>query len=239
MSRLDGLAAELTRRALEHARGLPADIRISIDAIDPATLVRATLPPITTVRVANIHQGREGALAELVRAGVDRGVAERTIALLANGAHPDGDSLRGALLIDAASGVRLEPDPRRGVRATRMDLAGECATNLRVLLATYGLDNDHVREALVLAGKVALMPGYVAELCWSDDPDYRAGYVCSPRRGYVRFPHLKELGDPNGGRAFFVSGHGFDLAAALAWLEETPVLFEGGGEVRPDEEGPP
>lgn len=234
---LAALAADLTNRALQHSRGLPDEIRLTIEALPVTAVVRGRLPDITTVRVANLIEGRQAALNELASSGVTAEVAQRTIALLAGGAHPDGGALAGAVVIDADSGVRLDPDPRRGVRASRMDLCPATHVVLRELLASHGLDNDHVREALVLAAKVMAMPGYVAELCWSDDPDYSAGYVCSPHRGYVRFPHLKALGDPHGGRAFFVRGN-FDFSAALSWLRGTPVLFDQVGVVHPDETWP-
>jgi 6-carboxyhexanoate--CoA ligase len=231
-------SAVLTRRALEHARGEPDAIRISIDAIDPDKLVYGALPDITTVKVADVAAGRSAALAELRRAGVHERAARVTLQLLANGANPAGGSLRGAMLIDAHSGARLEPDLSRGVRASRMDLGAQAALELRRTLALRGLDNEHVREALVLAGKVRMMPAFVAELCWSDDPDYSAGYVCSSQRGYVRFPWLKPLGDSSGGRAFFVRPDCFDRDAAIAFLERTPVLFEHLGVIHPDEEVP-
>lgn len=229
------LSAALTRRALEHPRGIPDAVHITIEAVGAGQLVPARLPDLTTVNVVDVAAGRAAALAELVRAGVHEPVARATMQLLAAGANPAGGGLRGALLVDADSGVRLEPDPTRGVRASRMDLTAAAERELRSVLAKRGLDNDHVREALVLAAKVRLLPGYVAELCWSDDPDYGAGYVCSLQRGYVRFPWLKPLGDPNGGRAFFVRGAGFDLEAALAFLQRTPVLFDTVGAIGPDE----
>lgn len=233
---LAALSSQLTQRALDHARGVPDSVRVSIEAIDPQSIVYGRLPDVTTVRVADVASGRAAALTELTRAGVSASVARSTLQLLADGANPLGGGLRGALLIDAESGARLEPDPARGVRASRMDLTPAAEAELRASLAARGLDNDHVREALVLAAKIQMMPDYVAELCWSDDPDYSAGYICTPSRGYVRFPWLKPLGDPNGGRAFFVHGSGFDRAAAIDFLQRTPVLFDRIGMIFPDEE---
>lgn len=232
------LSAALTQRALEHPRGIPDDIHVSIELLNPAHIVHARLPDLTTVRVSDVTAGRAAALAELVLAGVNEGAAKVTMRLLATGANPAGGGLRGALLVDAATGERLEPDPGRGVRASRMDLSVAAEAEMRGMLAAHGLDNEHVREALVLAAKVRLMPGYVAELCWSDDPDYSAGYVCSLQRGYVRFPYLKPFGDPNGGRAFFVRRVGFDREAAIAFLQRIPVIFDQIGIICPDEEYP-
>jgi 6-carboxyhexanoate--CoA ligase len=141
--------------------------------------------------------------------------------------------MRGAMLVDAGSGERLENDPARGIRATRMDLSPVAEADLHRELLRRGIDNPHVREALVLAAKVVCAPGIVAELCWSDDPDYTAGYVCTPVHGYFRFPHLKPAGDERGGRAFFLRP-GIDPAPTVHFLEKAVILFTEIGTFHPD-----
>jgi len=79
-----------------------------------------------------------------------------------------------------------------------------------------------VREALVLASKVAAGSGIVAELCWSDDPEYTTGYVASGH-GYIRIPHCKPLGNTVGGRIFFVNPLA-DLSMLENYLQHQPVL---------------
>ena len=76
-----------------------------------------------------------------------------------------------------------------------------------------------------MATKVINAPNTIAELCWSDDPSYQAGYVASKRFGYVRFPYLKEKGSPFGGRAFFVDSKILDLKKYIEFLEQQPVLI--------------
>ena len=92
-------------------------------------------------------------------------------------------------------------------------------------LQQSGLTGDHVREALVLASKVAGAEGMVAELCWSDDPNYVTGYVGSPVYGYRRIPVMKERGNGVGGRIFFVRP-GTDVAKLINYLEEQVVLIK-------------
>lgn len=225
-SEVERLAAELLRRALEHPRGVAEELRLTVEAVEPSTLSRGRLPDLRTVTVADWRQGRRAALHFLAQAGVAAEAARAAAEALAEGAGPDGRSMRGAMLVDARSGERLEPDRARGVRASRMDMTQGAEAELRRGLALLGLDNLHVREALVLAAKVLAAPGIVAELCWSDDPGYTAGYVAAPALGYVRFPHLKPLGEERGGRAFFVRREGLDLAALLAHLERSVLLVD-------------
>lgn len=233
---LAALAAAMITRALNHSRGNPELIRLAIDALPATSLHYASLPDITTVVVADAQTGRRAALAELLRAGVSDTAAHTVINALSNGAAPGGKVMRGAMLVDAQSGERLESDPVRGTRVSRMDLSPEANVALTRVLQGSGRDTSHLREALALAGKVLLSPGIVAELCWSDDPDYTAGYVASRTRGYVRFPHLKEKGDRLGGRAFFYHRPDFDLAALTTFLEKEPVLFSSIGRIHDDEE---
>lgn len=229
---LEGLAGFLVRRALQHPRGAAAEIQLTIEEIPPGRLNRGQLPDVHTLRVANFRQGRQAALVLLERAGVRMQAARLAIERLAGGAAPDGGCMRGAMLVDARDGHRMEPDPARGIRASHMDLDPAAEEELRRRLAPYALDNEHVRDALVLAAKVLATPGLVAELCWSDDPDYVTGYVATPRDGYLRISHLKPMGDELGGRAFFVRP-GCCLDAVMEHLEKSVWIFDRVGRIHP------
>jgi 6-carboxyhexanoate--CoA ligase len=229
--RLDQLAAEMVRRALEHERGQAEEVHLSIEALPADAVLLARLPDLRTFDVSDYRCGRDAARRILFEAGVSGEAAARAMDAIAGGAGPDGRPMRGAMLVDARTGERLEPDRERGVRVSRMDMVPEAERLLREELGRLGLDNLHVREALVLAGKVVLAPSLVAELCWSDDPGYTAGYVAAPGVGYTRFPHLKPAGEERGGRAFFIAP-GADLAALIRFLEQAPVLFDRIGRIQ-------
>lgn len=233
---LPAIAREMIERALGHSRGAPESIRLAIDALSDDSFLYARLPDITTIQISDVISGRAAARSELLRAGVSAIAADTAISALATGAAPGGRVMRGAMLVDAESGERMEIDQARGIRVSRMDLSHETRAALSLSLQGSGRDTPHLREALALAGKVLLSPGIVAELCWSDDPDYTAGYVASPARGYVRFPYLKEKGDCLGGRAFFYRRSRFDLTALTDFLERRPVLFTDIGCIHHDEE---
>ena len=79
--------------------------------------------------------------------------------------------MRGAIVMDAETGERLDGRGERGVRCSNMDSADTAEYEAK--MRGKGLGGDHPREALVLASKVAHGPGTVAELCWSDDPARR------------------------------------------------------------------
>ena len=127
--------------------------------------------------------------------------------------------------MDAVTGERLDDRAERGVRCSNMDCEDTALYEAR--MAEKGLGGDHPREALVLASKVAYGPGTVAELCWSDDPDYVTGYVGSKKFGYGRITVMKDMGDPVGGRVFFVE-HGTDVARYDDYMQNQVVLVRMG-----------
>lgn len=229
---LEGAVQELVRRALAHPAGQADAIRLNIDRVESARLSRGMLPDLRTLLVADVVEGRAAVHQLLRRTGVTDVAIKSAMTAMAQGAAGAGRNMRGAMLVDAVSGERREPDKERGVRASRMDLAPRAAELLDQELAALGLGHRNVREALVLAGKVSQAPGVVAELCWSDDPDYSAGYVCSGSLGYLRLPHLKTCGDPHGGRAFFITP-GTAVEPLMDWLQACPVLFEQIGRCHP------
>jgi 6-carboxyhexanoate--CoA ligase len=140
--------------------------------------------------------------------------------------------MRGAIIMDLQTGERLESDQDRGVRASRFDWTEEASIAIDKKLSALGLTHFRTREALALATKVAYAPGVIAELCWSDEPDYTAGYVASQKSGYVRFPILKPLNDQHGGRVFFVKREELDIDALVRYLQTEPVLITDIGACR-------
>ena len=210
------IAGEMIGRALAHSRGQADNITIKVESIPLSHIATAPLLPVRTVDVSNVAAGRQAALAQLVRVGVNPVAAEIGLARLV----ALSDSMAGAMILCAATGERLDNYAHKGIRVSRMDI--EDSPQYERQLADRGLTNIHVREALVLASKVAAAPKMIAELCWSDDPDYTAGYVASPAE-YCRFPHLKTYGSPVGGRVFFINPSS-DLAALIEYLRYQPVL---------------
>jgi len=227
------VASDLISRAIADAGGAADDVYCQAERIDPVTLCRAKLPDVSTWQVNDYLEGRAVAAELLSRAGINPDVACRAVQLLAGGAGPGGTVMRGAVIMDSVTGERLERDPGRGVRVSRMDVAIECRRDFEARLHQVGLGHRRVLEALVLAGKVLGAPGVIAELCWSDDPEYPTGYVADTAHGYQRISALKSVGDERGGRVFFINPCAFSISELTAYLERKPVLFDSLGEISP------
>ncbi len=222
---IQGTVLSLVERAQSHERGKPDIINISIEPLKTPVKHLASLP-ITLLDVENAASGRNSAKRLLGDLGIPLSCADKAFSLLEN-----GGSMRGAVVMDL-SGKRLEPDQKRGIRATRMDISKDAARELKSLLETMGLSScyAHISEALVLATKVASVKGSIAELCWSDDPSYTAGYVASKELGYMRIPHLKKKGDCKGGRVFFVDN--VDLNRYINEIEKSAVIINKIGGIK-------
>jgi 6-carboxyhexanoate--CoA ligase len=132
--------------------------------------------------------------------------------------------MRGAVLMDIQTGERLEPDQERGIRTVRVDWKDRKA--IRRLLRERGIKKhyiDRLIDALALATKNVYC-GVIAELCWSDDPDYITGYVAGPNIGYRRIKPMKEEGAPLGGRVYFVKSEA--VVELIECLEGKAFLIE-------------
>lgn len=216
-SKINKSIEEMVQRATFHTRGQADFINITVEAVTENEVVYAPLLPITTEEVSDVVSGRQAARRALLQAGVTLTAVElgfQSLLLLK-------DSMRGAMLICATTGQRLDQSGLRGVRVSRMDSFNEIAFSKQ--LKAMALENTHTKEALLLASKVAAAPGVVAELCWSDDPEYTTGYVAS-QAGYIRLPHLKRYGDTLGGRIFFVRPE-VSVDQLIEYLENQPVLI--------------
>lgn len=210
-------AASLLERALKHANGEPNCVNLRLELQDARNIQHLEVLPVRTIDSATPEEGLAAMTGLLEGAGVPR--AAEIVAML-----PQAHHMRGAMMVDADTLERLEPDPRRGVRATCMD-AGESTPGV-----SYGPHKNHYAEAIVLATKVANAPNIIAELCISDDSDYCTGYIASRELGYVRITRLKHPGDARGGRIFLYRGDPFTKDATIRYLEHQCVLVSG---VRP------
>lgn len=228
---IDPVCQELLLRGL-NAKDCVADkIVFQVEKIDYRTISYARLPDLHPYRVNDFLTGRALAQKLLVHAGVHPKAVSQALSSLARGAAPGGGVMRGAILMDSTTGERLEKDQEKGVRVSSMDLIEKCRRKLFSQLNSFEWSHKRIMEAIVLAGKVALAPGVIAEVCWSDEPDYLAGYVCSSRYGYQRISVLKSFGDFLGGRVFFVDTTKVVINELIEFLTAQPVLFNQLGTV--------
>ena len=208
---------EYTGRAFTHDKGRADEIRLTIEELKERPRKISSLP-LCTLKTRNPEAVQKAVFKILSSIGItERAVDEAFKSLTI------GITMRGAMLMDI-EGVRLEPDLLRGVRVTRMGITKKAESTLSRQLAKLGLNNDTVKEALVLASKVHKYPMVLGELCISDDPNYTTGYIASRAFGYIRLPHIKKRGIPYGGRTFFITGG--EVKELIKYLQMTPVLID-------------
>lgn len=205
---LPQLASAMTSRALHHDKGRADTIHITVDKIESSTI--GTVPALTPFLESNSSPGdARNLIARRLR---DAGIQAADIAVEMAYSLTD---LRGAALIDASSGQRLDPNPARGVRVSTFDAISHPSKDCT---------KDHFHEALILASKVHSAPGIVAEICLSDDPFYTRGYLALDGI-FHRIPNIKDHGSTLGTRIFIVEP-GTDIPELTDYLENAPVYVE-------------
>ena len=203
------IAQSLAERALHHSKGTADFINITVDLIPSEKIIYIDCLKVEEHRTSSIPESHQLATDLLQGPHISETAVLKAISLLKS----LDKSMRGAMLVDAITGERLDTGDR-GVRVSHMDSFDSHALG----------DNEHMREALVLASKVQSADGIVGELCWSDDPDYTVGYVAC-NGVYHRIPNMKELGSNIGGRVFFVRSD-IDSESVIEYLERAPVLVK-------------
>ena len=211
------ILGEYALRAIDHSRGRPDEIVITVERLLQAPLA-VPLLPVATFPCDSPDEARLLILAILTDSGISGRAIGRGVKITT-----EGKGMRGAALIRAASGIRVEPDRVRGIRVSRIGMDETAGRRLSRRLARQGINTQTVKEALTLASKVASCPGVVAEICVSDDPHYTTGYVASRSLGYVRIPNIKRQGSMSGGRVFFID-EGIAVDKVMGYLEKTPVM---------------
>ena len=209
LEEVGAIAQSLANRALHHSKGTADFINITVDLIPPEKIRYIDCLKVEEHKTGSISESHQLATELLQGPNISKAAVHKAIYLLKG----LDKSMRGAMLVDAITGERLDTGDR-GVRVSHMDSFDSYALG----------DNEHMREALVLASKVQSADGIVGELCWSDDPDYTVGYVAC-NGVYHRIPNMKKLGSNIGGRVFFVRSD-IDSESVIEYLENAPVLVQ-------------
>ena len=209
--------AELMRRCqVDGAR-----IALTLEPIRADSIRKAPALNAATIHVRNVCEGLSLAEAELRERSVSELAARRAVETLTRGRN-----MRGAALMDAQTGARLDPNRKKGVRVSAFDWEPGARERAMEWAQRRGLSFRFI-DALALASKAASAPFVTAEIGLSDDPNYLPGYAASRAGGYVRFTQMKRRGDPNGGRVYLIDSALFDAERSVKELQSAPVLIGG------------
>ncbi|WP_091579973.1 6-carboxyhexanoate--CoA ligase [Alteribacillus bidgolensis] len=214
-------ADHLIKKAFLHQRGKPDFFNLVIENVkEPVCCSEPLL--VSTYNVKDAKDGRITAEYLLQQCGLTNAVINKAFNILVSNFH-----VRGAILVDAQTGQRLDNREDQGVRVSQLDWRQNDFKNWCKFHELH--ENFRLKEALTLAAKVCRHSATIAELCWSDDPNYITGYVASPKRGYERITKMKEKGDEQGGRVLFIDPVQ-DVDAYVYYLEKKPFMIRNGGE---------
>ena len=210
-----------TKRALNHPKGKPDNITITVEEIkDNAQNI--TSLPVFTLKCGLQDEAKAHIRRLLLANGVSINSIQHGLDILYGGL-----SNRGAVLMRLSS---AEIALSGVIRVSRLGISKDAQRGLSLKLKKHGINTETVKEALILASKVSNAPGIRAELCISDDPDYTTGYVSSGSIGYIRIPSIKEAGSSAGGRIFFIEEDA-DVTALAEYLRSKPVMITKTGKI--------
>ena len=211
--RLEKSVLDFLSKARMHTRGNPDFLQISVEKVPAHGVKKIKSLPVRRYDGSSITEGRGRAVELLKGIGVSKIAIDNAFHHLLN-----GPTHRGAILVESHSGQRMDARGLKGIRVSRFGWDSDAGLTA----------NERILDAMAIASKVASSPSTVAELCWSDDPDYTAGYVSSGTYGYTRVSPLKEMGCETGGRVFFILPN-TDVDEYIRYLEKCPVLISTKG----------
>ncbi|MFB4164066.1 6-carboxyhexanoate--CoA ligase [Alteribacillus sp. JSM 102045] len=218
---MEQITGDLLKKAFSHQRGKPDFFNLVIEDVK-FPVCRGEPLFVSTCNVKDPLEGKRTAEVLLCQCGLTYEVINKALGILVNNFH-----VRGAIIIDANTGERLDNRKDKGVRVSQLDWRQSDYKNWCV--ANNTAENVRMKEALTLATKVCSHPATIAEICWSDDPNYITGYVASPKRGYERITKMKEKGDEHGGRLIFIDSLQA-MDSYIQYLEKQPFMIRNGGE---------
>lgn len=217
-SDIQKVCGEYIKRAANHPRGKPDRIVITIETIKQK-IKTIPLLSVKTLKCKSPDEAKGIIIQKLASLGISKKALNNGFKVLRA-----QRAMRGASLILAESGRRVEPDKNRGVRVSRMGIGKTAGKMLAQKLSKLRINTTTVKEALILASKVASCQDIIAEVCVSDDPDYTTGYFASGKEGYLRLANIKKSGEMHGGRVFFMKENA-DIAMVIQYLEGIPVII--------------
>ncbi len=212
------IAREYTKRALNHPRGKPDNIVITVEKIKQKPK-KVQLLPVTTLRCKSPDEAKTIIFQMLSNIGISTEAIKNSVKVFNS-----QKTMRGAAIILKESGIRVEPEKERGVRVSRLGIEKAAEKALVKKLSKMSVNTITVKEALILASKVASCADVLAEVCISDDPDYTTGYIASKQLGYLRIPNIKEYGQKHGGRVFLIKEDA-DISRLINYLEKIPIIL--------------
>lgn len=217
LNEVEKILKQFLKRALEHSKGVPDKIVLTVEKIkEPIEKVKAL--PIKTILCKSPEEAHEVVRKKLTQLGISEN------AILSAWDIIKKYKMRGATLIDSITGERLEPDKERGVRVSRIQMDKKRKYQILKKIKNIAIQPQRVVEAITVASKVVSSGAIIAEICVSDNPDYTTGYISSKETGYLRITNIKNTGEQIGGRAFFVKIP-VDIEKLIKFLERTPVII--------------
>lgn len=114
---LTTITENLIQRALTHEKGRADFIRLTIEEVKPKDIITIPMLNMETYNAIDVNDGHKNAHEFLANAGISKIAIDSAMSSLLS----LQENMRGAILIDATTGKRLDNTGMRGIRVSRMD----------------------------------------------------------------------------------------------------------------------
>ena len=143
---VDIFANALIERGMHHSKGEADALNLKINKVCKENIIYLDALSVETIEVETWEKGQEEIKKYLKETGIDN--PQDVMQFL-----DETYAMRGAMLLDVDRLIRLEPDKKRGIRATNMDQE-------RMKGDRIGNEKNHYEEAIVLANKSGKLSWY-------------------------------------------------------------------------------
>lgn len=197
-SDIERMIATYFQKGFQHENGEPDFLNLKIEKVNL---------PIVQIKALPIIDHSQLKLSQLAASSH---ISQRAIEVAWRYIRND-TCYRGAIILDAYSGERIDEFGERGCRTTHF-----CFKQQR----EDKIHNERIKDALAIATIFQSNEGVVGELCVSDDLNYTTGYFAN-HQGYHRLYDLKLKGSREGGRVLFVNQQ-FHIDAFTYFCQQQP-----------------
>lgn len=130
-------------------------------------------------------------------------------------------NLKGALIVSFDT---LKEFHDHITRCVNMDYDSSIKEDLDKFLNNNNFLGKYLKDALCLSSKICNHKNVLCEICISDDPNYKTGYISSKALGYIRINNLKPHNHKCGGRIIFIKDEN-KLNETIDYLKNSIVII--------------
>lgn len=204
----------LMERAFTHPKGKSDFVNISIQKIHDESKITYIKP--LNIKTLSLDENENIPYDILKELGFSLDKSKHAMELLFS-----QENLKGALIVGFNT---LHEFKDNITRCVNMDYDSSIKEDLDKFLEKNNFLGKYLKDALCLSSKICNDENVLCEICISDDPNYKTGYISSKSLGYIRITNLKPNHHKSGGRIIFIKDE-TKLEETIDYLKNSIVII--------------